>query len=326
MRAVGVVEFGGPEALTVVELPTPEAGPGEMRIRVRAAAVSPTDTITRSGLRAADLAKIGPPPYVPGMDAAGVLDQIGDGVDTNLNVGDQVMAIVVPRGSRGAYSEHVVVPAGSVAAIPANATLVEAATLPMNGLTARLSLDQLALQPGQTLAVTGSAGCYGGYVVQLAKADGLRVIADASQSDEELVTSLGADVVVRRGDDVADRILEHAPDGVDGLAGRVAAARTAGARCARRRRFRLGPGMAGQRGTGNRVPHHMGVQLRHRTGPPRPAAPADRGRPGDPTGSGDGPDGERIRSPRPAGSGRLPRPLGYRVLIRAATAGSAPVR
>ncbi len=218
MRAVGVVEFGGPEALTVVELPTPEAGPGEMRIRVRAAAVSPTDTITRSGLRAADLAKIGPPPYVPGMDAAGVLDQIGDGVDTNLNVGDQVMAIVVPRGSRGAYSEHVVVPAGSVAAIPANATLVEAATLPMNGLTARLSLDQLALQPGQTLAVTGSAGCYGGYVVQLAKADGLRVIADASQSDEELVTSLGADVVVRRGDDVADRILEHAPDGVDGLA------------------------------------------------------------------------------------------------------------
>ena len=88
----------------------------------------------------------------------------------------------------------------------------------MNGLTARLSLDQLALRPGQTLAVTGAAGCYGGYMVELAKADGLRVIADSSEADEELVASFGADVIVRRGDDMADRIREHAPDGVDGLA------------------------------------------------------------------------------------------------------------
>jgi NADPH:quinone reductase-like Zn-dependent oxidoreductase len=94
----------------------------------------------------------------------------------------------------------------------------EAATLPMNGLTARLSLDQLALQPGQTLAVTGAAGAYGGYVVQLAKADGLRVIADASEKDEQLVRSLGADIVVPRGSDVAMHIRKHAPDGVDGLA------------------------------------------------------------------------------------------------------------
>jgi len=68
------------------------------------------------------------------------------------------------------------------------------------------------------VAVTGAAGAYGGYVVQLAKADGLRVIADASEADRRLVTSLGADVVVSRGDDVADAIREHAPDGVDGLA------------------------------------------------------------------------------------------------------------
>ena len=88
----------------------------------------------------------------------------------------------------------------------------------MNGLTARQSLDQLALSPGQTLAVTGAAGCYGGYVVQLAKAEGLRVIADASSADEALVQSLGADVVVPRGDDIADRIRVVAPEGVDGLA------------------------------------------------------------------------------------------------------------
>ena len=212
------MEFGGPEVLEIVELPDPQAGPGQVRIRVRAAAVSPTDTHIRAGTRAAELAKSGPPPYVPGMDAAGVLDQIGEGAQTDLAVGDQVMAMVLPRGAHGAYSEYVVAPAGSVARMPAGTSFAEACTLPMNGLTARLSLDQLGLQPGQTLAVTGAAGCYGGYVVELAKADGLRVIADASPADVELVSGLGADVVVPRGNDVADRIREHAPHGVDGLA------------------------------------------------------------------------------------------------------------
>ena len=88
----------------------------------------------------------------------------------------------------------------------------------MNGLTARQSLDQLALQPGQTLGVTGAAGCYGGYVVQLAKAEGLRVIADASAADEQLVRDLGADIVVPRGDDISEQIRKVAPEGVDGLA------------------------------------------------------------------------------------------------------------
>ena len=216
MRAVGVVEFGGPEALQVVDLPERHAGPGEMRVRVHAATVNPTDTYTRNGARAELLRKF-PPPYVPGMDAAGVLDEIGDGVETDLRVGDRVMAIVVPHGSHGAYAESLVVPAGSVAAAPAGTTHAEASTLPMNGLTARLALDQLGVQPGGTVAVTGAAGAFGGYAVQLAVADGLRVIADASGSDEELVRSLGAHVVVRRGDDVAERIREVAPDGVDGL-------------------------------------------------------------------------------------------------------------
>src|SRR5690606_25471216 len=102
--------------------------------------------------------------------------------------------------------------------MPANATFPEAASLPMNGLTAQLTIDLLDLAPGSTIAVTGAAGAYGGYVVGLAKDAGLRVIADASEADEELVESLGADVVVRRGDDVAERILEHAPGGVDGVA------------------------------------------------------------------------------------------------------------
>ena len=118
MKAVGVVSFGGPDALEVVELPDPEAGPGEVRIRVHAATVNPTDTGLRNGARAAQLKDI-PPPYVPGMDAAGVLDQIGEGVSTALQPGDHVMAIVVPSGSHGAYSELIVVPVESVARVPA---------------------------------------------------------------------------------------------------------------------------------------------------------------------------------------------------------------
>lgn len=220
MRVVGVSGeggYGGPEALRVFELPDRDAGPGELRIAVHAAAVNPTDTYTRNGARHAQLRDL-EPPYVPGMDVAGVLDQIGPDTDTDLRIGDRVMAIVVPHGSHGGYSDSLVVPARSVAAAPANASLVEAATLPMNGLTARLALDRLDLPPGSTLAVTGAAGAFGGYAVQLAKADGLRVIADASEADEALVRGLGADVVVRRGDDVAQRIRDAVPDGVDGLA------------------------------------------------------------------------------------------------------------
>ncbi|MEY2446506.1 MAG: NADPH:quinone reductase [Ilumatobacteraceae bacterium] len=217
MKVIGVVEYGGPEALQIFEVPEPHAGPGQVRIRVHAAAVNPTDTLVRNGSRA-EAQKEFTAPYVPGMDAAGVLDEIGADVDTDLAIGDQVMAVVVPRGSHGAYSEMVVVPIESVARVPAGSSLVEAATLPMNGLTARLALDLLALQPGQTVAVTGAAGAFGGYVVQVAKADGLRVIADASPADTALVKALGADEVVARGDDVADRIRALVPGGADGLA------------------------------------------------------------------------------------------------------------
>lgn len=217
MRAVGVNTYGGPEALEIVELPETHAGPGEVRLRVHAATVNPTDTYVRNGDRAA-MQKDDPPPYVPGMDAAGVVDEVGEGVTTGIRVGDRAMAIVVPKGAHGAYRESIVLPAESVAASPAGSTDAEASTLPMNGLTARLSLDLLGLEPGQTIAVTGAAGAYGGYVVQLAKADGLTVLADASEADTDLVSALGADVVVPRGDDVADRFRAHCPDGVDGLA------------------------------------------------------------------------------------------------------------
>jgi NADPH:quinone reductase-like Zn-dependent oxidoreductase len=216
MRAAGISTWGGPEVLHVVDLPDPEAGPGEVRIRVRAAAINPTDTQLRSGQRAERLKDV-PPPHVPGMDAAGVLEQVGEGASTGLRVGERVMAIVLPLGSHGAYAERVVVPASSVARSPAVALDAEAATLPMNGLTARLALDVLALRPGQTLAVTGAAGAVGGYVVQLGTAEGLTVLADAAPADEPLVRALGAATVVPRRAGFAARVRTLVPAGVDGL-------------------------------------------------------------------------------------------------------------
>ena len=217
MRGVGLFTFGDPEVLQVIDLPKVHAGPGEVRIRVHAATVNPTDVGTRNGSRA-EQQRADPPPYVPGMEAAGVIDEVGGDLPGRLKVGDAVLAIVVPKGSHGAYREQLVLDARSVVHAPAGKSHAEAATLPMNGLTARQSLDLLKLSPGQVIAVTGAAGAYGGYVIQLAKAEGLEVIADASEKDEQLVASLGADIVVRRGDDVAQRIREHFPEGVDGLA------------------------------------------------------------------------------------------------------------
>jgi NADPH:quinone reductase len=215
VRAVGVSRFGGPEVLEVVELAVPDPGEGEVRIRVAAATVNPTDVGLREGVRRQMLEEF-PPPWIPGMELAGEIDAVGAGSD--WEVGQQVMAIVLPfRALGGAQAEQVVVPAVSVAEIPAGATLEQAATLPMNGLTVRLALDTLALAPGNTLAVTGSPGAVGGYAIQLGKLEGLTVIADAAPADEALVRGLGADVVVPRGEGSAAAIREAVPDGVDAV-------------------------------------------------------------------------------------------------------------
>lgn len=216
MRAIAVTEFGGPEALHAVDLPEPHAGPGQVRVRVAYATVNPTDAGVREGLYG-QREQGKQPPYVPGMDVSGTVDEVGQGVD-RLSVGEQVMSLVVPDSSHGGYSELLVLPEASVVPIPAGSELPAASTLLMNGMTARLSLDALALLPGQTLAVTGAAGSYGGYVVQLAKAAGLTVVADAKDEDVELVTSLGADYVLPRGAAFAKAVRELVPAGVDGLA------------------------------------------------------------------------------------------------------------
>lgn len=213
MRAVVITEPGDVDVLRLIDRPVRDAGPGEVRIAVKAAAVNPTDI----GLREHGAGDSLPPPWVPGMDAAGIVESVGDSVE-RVQAGDEVMAAVSPRRPEGgAQAELIVVPAASVVLIPERVTLQQASTLSMNGLTARLGLELLGLEAGESLAVSGGAGLLASYVIPLAKARGLRVIADAKPEDAELVRSFGADVVVPRGDGFSDAVRDAAPDGVDAL-------------------------------------------------------------------------------------------------------------
>lgn len=216
LKALGISDFGGPDVLELIDLPDPVAGEGQVLIRVRAAAVNPTDALIRSGKHVSMFGRTAPPPYVPGMDAAGELLAIGAGVETDLAVGDRVMAFVAPLGSHGAYSEMIAVPAKSVVKVPTGLTDVEASTILMNAMTARVAIDTLGLATGSTVLITGAAGTFGGYAVQLAKEAGLVVVADASEADWPAVVGFGADIVLPRGDDIAERVRERFPEGLDG--------------------------------------------------------------------------------------------------------------
>ncbi|MGI5353169.1 NADP-dependent oxidoreductase [Streptomyces sp. CA-250714] len=217
MRAVVVRSFGGPEALEITEVPIPEPGPGQVLIRVEAAAVNPVDAATRSGLLV-DLGLLAPREVTGiGWDVAGRVDGVGDGVSA-FAPGDRVIGLRdrldVPLGG---YAEYVVLDADAVAAAPEGASAAEAATLPLNALTALQALDLLALPPGGTLLVTGAAGAVGGYAVELAALRGLRVVATAGAEDEPAVRAAGARwFVPRTADDLAAAVRAHVPGGVDG--------------------------------------------------------------------------------------------------------------
>ncbi|WP_406194234.1 NADP-dependent oxidoreductase [Kitasatospora sp. NBC_01560] len=217
MRAVVVRSFAGPEALELVEVPVPVAGPGQVRVRVEAAGVNPVDAVTRSGALAG--AGLMAPCEVVGIgwDVAGVVDQVGPGV-TGFVPGERVIGLRdrldVPLG---AYAEYLVLDASALAPAPAGVPAAEAATLPLNGLTALQALDLLGLPAGATLLVTGGAGGVGGFAIELAVLRGLRVVALAGPQDEALVRELGADWFVPRDTpDPAAAVRGLAPGGVDG--------------------------------------------------------------------------------------------------------------
>jgi len=216
MRAVTFDTFGGPEVLHLADLPQPAPGKGEVLVKVAAATVNPTDTSMRSGRQAALMSDI-KPPYIAGMEFAGHVSALGEGV-TTLDIGQPVMGIVSPRSAGGgAYREYVALPAASTAPLAPGTDLVEAATVPMNGLTAKVSIEILGLPAGASLLVTGGTGALGGYAIQLGKYFGLDVVADAHDADGDLLRRLGAKHVVPRGDGMTAAVRALYPQGVDGL-------------------------------------------------------------------------------------------------------------
>lgn len=190
--------------LRIVQVPLPEPTGTEIRIRVKAAAVNPTDTLFRSGMLTS--LRADGDAWIPGMDLAGVVSAVGE--LSTMSVGDEVIAATLPviAPSRGAYGSEVIVEESSAIGLPAGTDFVHASTLLMNGLTALRALDGIDVPAGSTIGVTGGAGAVGGYVIELAKLRGLRVVADASSSDESLVVGFGADVIVPRGADTGARM------------------------------------------------------------------------------------------------------------------------
>jgi NADPH:quinone reductase-like Zn-dependent oxidoreductase len=210
VRVAEVTAFGGPEVLRPAERPDPEPGPGEALVEIHAATVNPTDLSTRDGSRRRRLPDL-EPPFVLGWDLAGAVAESGERV-----VG--MIPFVHIGGRVGAYAEWAAVDPSWLAPLPEGIPFEDAATLPLNALTARQSLDLLDLDAGDALLVTGASGGVGGFAVQLAVADGLRVIAVAGRDDEEWVASLGAHEVLARDADLTgiepvDGVLDAVPLG-----------------------------------------------------------------------------------------------------------------
>jgi NADPH2:quinone reductase len=213
VRAVVFSAFGDPSVLSVQDVPLPKVAPGQVLIRVEAAAVNPADLAARAGA-------LGPmlPPglHIPGWDVAGIVVEAAPDV-TQFELGEAVIGMSDWLTTHaGTHAEHVVLDAASLAPAPTTVPSVEAATLPANGLTALQALDLLDLARGATLAVTGAAGAVGGYTTELARLRGLQVIGLGSEQDRAFVTKLGG-VFVARSAEPAMSIRGVAPDGVDGL-------------------------------------------------------------------------------------------------------------
>ena len=204
MKAVQFAEYGGPEVLEVVEVEEPHAGPDEVRIVVRAAAVNPPDWKVRSGTRREffprDL------PAGMGFEAAGVVDEVGSGVN-DVRIGDAVFGFGEPT-----YAEYAVLDAWALK--PEAMPFDEAGSIAIAGETALRVLDALGLREGQTLLVTGAAGGVGSVVVQLAHRRGATVIGTDSAANQDYVRSLGA-LSTTYDPGWAERVKALAPEGVD---------------------------------------------------------------------------------------------------------------
>lgn len=214
MKAVIFEKFGSPDVLQITAMPEPIAGPDEILVKVCAATVNPTDIMMRNGAQAGLMQDLDPP-FIAGMEFSGVVHDPGQ---SEFRLGEPVMGVINPRTPKGgAYAQIIAVPAASVASLPPEVDLIGAATVPMNALTASMSLDFLDLSPGNSLLVTGGAGMLGGAAIQLGRAAGLKVYANVADKDRDLVIALGADVILPRDQGLDATLDALCPEGLDGV-------------------------------------------------------------------------------------------------------------
>ena len=202
--------YGGPEVLSVVDEPTPEPGPAEVRVEVRAAGVNPVDVKSYSGAFGADPARL---PIRPGAEAAGVVTGVGPdavGPAGPVAVGDEVIAFRAP----GAYAAELVVPAQAVVPKPATLDWAQASGLMVTGVTAWHALTVTDVHAGDTVLIHGASGGVGVMAVQLAAIRGASVIGTASPPRHDFLRELGV-IPVAYGPGLADRVRAAAPGGVD---------------------------------------------------------------------------------------------------------------
>ncbi|MFH8568556.1 NADP-dependent oxidoreductase [Streptomyces sp. NPDC017993] len=212
MKAIITNSYGGPEVLEYTDQPDPKVAPDAVLVRVKAAGVNPVDWKIVAGYLDALMHMHFP--LIPGWDVAGVVEAVG--VDaTEYAVGDEVMGYVrKDEVQHGTFAELVSAPVRTLARKPASLNWQQAAGLPLAGLTAYQALKRVGTRQGETVLVHAAAGGVGSLAVQIAVAQGARVIGTASERNHEFLRSLGAEPV-SYGDGLADRVRELAPEGVD---------------------------------------------------------------------------------------------------------------
>ena len=207
MHRVVVDHFGGPEVLRVVEDDVPQPGPGEVRVRVLAAGVSFTD----AQLRAGTYLGVPKPPFTPGYELVGVVEELGPGC-SRLRVGDRVGALTV----WGADAERVCVPEEDAVEVPEDLDPAEVVSLVLTYMTAYQLLHRTAkVKRGETVLVHGAAGRVGTAVLELGALAGLRLYGTASARDRAAVERLGAVAIDYRNEDFLARVRELPGEGVD---------------------------------------------------------------------------------------------------------------
>jgi NADPH2:quinone reductase len=199
-----VTEPGDPDVLQLQEGPDPTPGSGEVVVRMIAANVNPTDLGARQGMFPPGFDITGPP-YVLGWDLTGEITAVGGDVD-GRSVGDRVVGMIpwyVSGARYGAYADPVLLRAEWLVGLPDGLDPVQAATVPLNGLTAQQALDLLQMPVGARLLITGASGAVGSFAAQLAVQRGMEVTAQAGTGDEEWLRSLGVQNVLARDADLA---------------------------------------------------------------------------------------------------------------------------